>query len=122
MRLRMGAGSAVDSSRSRKLVPNFLSEWKGVSGCEVSALPGVVLSWSPYMIATKRSVVGSGPMRKAAPGKSRPSRYRMKEVFPTEYWPISSTIGLESNHASPSTGSRSRWYSDLRSSGRSFSA
>ena len=46
----------------------------------------------------------------------------MKEVFPTEYWPISSTIGLESNHASPSTGSRRRWYIPLRSRGRSFSA
>jgi hypothetical protein len=37
------------------------------------------------MTALKRSVVGSGPMR--APGKSRPMRYRMKEVLPTEYWP-----------------------------------
>ena len=60
----MGAGSAVDSSRSRKLVPNFLSEWKGVSGWEVShqreegdARPweeeelGKGKGWCPYFLA-----------------------------------------------------------------------
>jgi hypothetical protein len=43
-------------------------------------------------LPVKRSVVGSGPIR--CPGKSRPSRYRMKEVFPTEYCPIKRTCGL----------------------------
>ena len=70
--MRIGDGSAAASSRFRKLVPYFLSEWKGVSGCEVSALPGVVFSASPYMTATKRSVVISGPTRE--PAKPRPSR------------------------------------------------
>ena len=45
----------------------------------------------------------------------------MKEVLPTEYWPMSRTIGFESNHASPSAGSRIWLYRPFSSSGRSFS-
>ena len=44
----------------------------------------------------------------------------MKEVLPTEYCPISSTIGRASNHASDRMGSRSSWYRLLCSSGRSL--
>jgi hypothetical protein len=48
------------------------------------------------------SVVGSGPT--LIPGKSRPRRYRMKLVFPTEYCPSKRTIGLASKSEGESGG------------------
>ena len=71
-RLRIGLVSCAASKRLRNCVPKRLSGLNGASDCAVSALPGVTLSASPCMIATKRSVVGSGPTR--WPGKSRPRR------------------------------------------------
>ena len=45
----------------------------------------------------------------------------MNEVFPTEYCPISSTIGFESNHASESAGwPPISWNLPFASSGRSL--
>ncbi len=64
-------------------VPNLVRLLKGIAGSTARALPGMMRSSGAYMTALKRSVVGSGPMR--APGKSRPIRYRMNEVLPTEY-------------------------------------
>ena len=47
----------------------------------------------------------------------------MNEVFPTEYCPISSTIGFESNHASESAGwPPISWNLPFASSGRSLAA
>ncbi len=65
--------SEAHSRRVRKPEPNLVSPVNGLSACITRALPGTMRSSSPYMMATNRSVVGSGPMR--MPGKSRCSRY-----------------------------------------------
>jgi len=66
----------------------------------------------------KRSVVGSGPI--LCPGKSRPNKYLIKDVLPTEYWPRSKTRGL----ATKSEGERGgewKWpYLEAISRGRMF--
>ena len=56
-----------------------------------------------YM-ATKRSVVGSGPM--CAPGYDRPSNDRIKVVLPVEYWPKSTTDGLASKSPFDKSGEK----------------
>ena len=99
---RSGASSCAPWNLLRKPLPNISSPRKGMFCDTASALPGVLLSSLPCMTAMKRSVVGSGPM--CWPGKSRPRRYRMNEVLPTEYCPMSSTIGFASKSPSVSSG------------------
>ena len=117
-------GSWLPSKRLKKETPNFSKPLKGKSGWTDKAFPGMVRSSGPLMstyiicfvwwsmrfmvcefneraisnLPVKRSVVGSGPIR--CPGKSRPSRYRIKEVFPTEYCPIKRTCGLAKTNRS----------------------
>ena len=93
-----GESSCAPWNFERKPLPNISRPRKGMLGETASALPGVVLSSEACMTAMKRSVVGSGPM--CWPGKSRPRRYRMNEVLPTEYWPMSRTIGFASKSPS----------------------
>ena len=51
---------------------------------ELGRLKGLrTLSDLPCEMATNLSVVGSGPI--LCPGKSWPTRFRMKVVLPTEY-------------------------------------
>ena len=97
-----GESSCAPWNFERKPLPNISSPRNGMFGDTASALPGVVLSSIPCITAMKRSVVGSGPM--CCPGKSRPSRYRMNVVLPTEYCPSSSTIGFASKSPSVRSG------------------
>lgn len=57
----------------RNLFPNGLSLRKGLLGSTINAFPGIMPSTSPYIMAVKVSVVGSGPT--LPPGKSCSSRY-----------------------------------------------
>lgn len=59
--------------RLRKVVPNGLSLRKGLMGSTVKALPWIIPSISPCIIAVKLSVVGSGPI--LLPGYSCSRRY-----------------------------------------------
>mmetsp|Transcript_16630 Transcript_16630/g.63000 ORF Transcript_16630/g.63000 Transcript_16630/m.63000 type:complete len:205 (+) Transcript_16630:1334-1948(+) len=101
-RSRTGALHWAASSRLIKFVPKRCRLVNGMSRSTARALPGIVRSSSPLMMIVNRSVVGSGPMR--MPGKSRPRRCLIKVVFPTEYWPSSSTMGFESMSASVRMG------------------
>ena len=93
-----GEGMQAASKRCRNALPNCCSARNCLVGSCARALPGVDWSCGPCMTATKRSVVGSGPIR--IPGKSLSSRYLMKVVLPVEYWPIRSTMGLASKSPS----------------------
>jgi len=65
---RTGLGTLEHWNRLRKALPNFDSGRNCFFGSTTSALPGTTPSVSPYITAMKRSVVGSGPIRR--PGKS----------------------------------------------------
>mmetsp|Transcript_7916 Transcript_7916/g.12972 ORF Transcript_7916/g.12972 Transcript_7916/m.12972 type:complete len:223 (-) Transcript_7916:121-789(-) len=98
-----GAFTSDTSKRFKNDIPNDSSALNGLSRCTAAALPGMTRSCCGlYMTATNLSVVGSGPMRE--PGKSRSSKYLMKVVLPTEYWPINSTMGAARKSASDING------------------
>lgn len=64
------------------------------------------------------SVVGSGPI--LCPGKSCFNKLRIKDVFPTEYWPRMSTIGLASKSLAASGGEPKLANFDDISNGNTF--
>ena len=66
----------------------------------------------------RENVCQPGPIR--CPGKSCFNKLRMKDVFPTEYWPKMSTIGLASKSLGPIGGEEKCEYLEATSSGRTF--
>mmetsp|Transcript_24268 Transcript_24268/g.82966 ORF Transcript_24268/g.82966 Transcript_24268/m.82966 type:complete len:205 (-) Transcript_24268:76-690(-) len=103
---KTGDGTSAPWNRFRNALPKPCKPVKGLSGREARAWPGMGLCSAPAKTAVKRSVVGSGPID--CPGKSLPSRVRMNDVFPTEYWPSSRTMGLASKSAGP-MGAETKW-------------
>jgi len=65
---RTGLGTLEHWNRLRNALPNLDSGRNCFLGSTTSALPGTTPSVSPCITAIKRSVVGSGPIRR--PGKS----------------------------------------------------
>ena len=83
------------------------------------ALPGMKSSVCPLITEMKLSVDISAAM--CIPGYSHPfNRALMKVVFPVEYWPIVSRMGLELISASLMGGSPRTLNNVSLSSGRRF--
>mmetsp|Transcript_7669 Transcript_7669/g.17178 ORF Transcript_7669/g.17178 Transcript_7669/m.17178 type:complete len:222 (-) Transcript_7669:438-1103(-) len=118
---RMGASTSAPSNLLRKLLPKEARPRKGLLVCITKACPGSSRAFclsGACIMAVKRSVVGSGPIR--WPGKSCCSRDRIKDVFPTEYWPRMSTMGLASKSLGPMGGEEKCENLELISKGSTF--
>ena len=102
MFLRIAECTSAPSNFVKKLFPNPVSPLNGLSCCITKACPGTCRSFLSYacIMAVNLSVVGSGPI--LCPGKSFLRSERINEVFPTEYCPRITTIGLASKSLGPS--------------------
>jgi len=113
-------------NRDKNTLPIEDKAVKGLVESATTTSPGIIpssnspvlKSASACIIAVKQSVVGSGPI--LIPGYPLSSRYLINDVFPTEYWPTTSSNGFESKSPSWSGGEWRSWNWYASSNGLSF--